>query len=467
MNHAKFLTLFTLLIFQFGLFAQSEIRGVVTDAQTGEVIPYANVYFKKHPVGTTAFRDGSFVLRTDSLFNDSLTISCIGYSSRQLYAPVLSRKSMVNISLEPANEELAEVEVQPRKLKTLEIGLAKRRAGHSLGATAKRPYARYMENAYRLDGFISSVSVYVTGRGIPTAPFRIHILSVDEVSGAPSKPLITKDYIVHAAEGNEWVSIDLSKELLSFPPLGFFVSVQALPLDSHQMASYQKVMPDLKPSLVEWYAPSFGHNFERFATSARYNWSYNYTRKVWEPYWRNLYKRDTTRNYLRNHSASSLMIKAEISYYADQEKKVKEVKSKRKVKRVLDLPKKNELEYPQSSPNYLLQSMIKAVQGDEIGYLCAYLLYFDDDEELTYAMDYIKSKQAKSDTVVFLPSERADIVKTLKALEAGLKSLQAAPGERFLYQLNHKGAMYHFHNKNGIWRMSPRSTTIVKQGAEP
>ncbi len=53
--------------------------------------------------------------------------------------------------------------------------------------------------------------------------------------------------------------------------------------------------------------------------------------------------------------------------------------------------------------------MIKAVQRDEIGYLCAYLLYFDDEEELTYAMDYIKSKQAKSDTVVFLPSERADM----------------------------------------------------------
>ena len=292
---------------------------------------------------------------------------------------------MVNISLEPANEELAEVEVQPRKLKTLEVGLAKRRASHSLGATEKRPHARYMENAYRLDGFISSVSVYVTDKGIPTAPFRVNILSVDEVSGAPSKPLISKDFIVHAEEGNEWVSINLAKELLSFPQLGFFVSVQALPLDSNQIAAAQIALPDLKPSLVEWYAPAFGHNHEPYWEAARYNWDYGWLDEAWRPYWRTHYLlRDTLRldiDYNRNVSASSLMIKAEISYYADQQKKVKEVKSKRKVKRVLDLPKKNELEYPQSSPTQLLQTMIKAVQNDEVGYLCAYLLYFDDEEE--------------------------------------------------------------------------------------
>ena len=74
MNHAKVLILLTLFIFQIGLFAQSEIRGVVTDALTGEVIPYTNIYFKNHPVGVTAFRDGSFVLRLDTVYQDSLTI---------------------------------------------------------------------------------------------------------------------------------------------------------------------------------------------------------------------------------------------------------------------------------------------------------------------------------------------------------------------------------------------------------
>lgn len=469
MKHSKALALITFLISQLSLFAQSEIKGTVADAETGDSIPYANVYLKNHLVGVTAFRDGSFILKVDTLYQDSLVISCIGYKSKKVYLPQLVNRGQIEIKLEPSQEELAEVMVQPRKLKSLEVGLAKRRSQHDLGATAKRPYARYLENTYHLDGFISTVSVYVTTRGIPTAPFRINILAVDEVTGAPSEPLSSKDFIVQAKEGNEWVTIDVSKELISFPPFGFFVSIQALPLDSNQLAEAQKALPHLKPSLVEWYAPSFGHNYEPYSQAARYNWSFNWSQYGWEPYWRKLYAlRDTLRgvNYMKSHSASSLMIKAEINYYADQEKKVKDLKSKRKVRKVLDLPKKNELEYSQSSPKDLLESIIKAVNKDEVGYLCAYLLYFDDEEELMSTLEAIEVEKAKSDSVIISSKEKVEIRKVLTGIEMELGKLQPTVGERFLYQLNHDGGTFYFQNKNGVWRMSPRRTQILRRDEE-
>ncbi len=468
MNHAKVLTLFTLFIFQVGLFAQSDIRGVVTDAQTGEVIPYTNIYFKNHPVGVTAFRDGSFVLRLDTVYRDSLMVSCIGYEPQTLFLPNLVKTKFITVKLKPAQEQLAEVQVIPRKLKSYEAGLVKRKGWFSLGATADKPYARYIDNKYQAFGFIKTVSVYVTKKGIPTAPFRINLLAVDKVTGAPGEPLLIKDFIVQAEGGNQWVTIDLGKELITFPKSGFFVSVQALPLDAQQLAAYAALLPDIKPSLIKWYAPSFGRASEPFESAAKYNWHYGWLEeRVWTPYWRHLYEiKDTTRSTFQNSSASSLMIKAEISYYADQKLKVKDFKSKRKVKRVVDLPKKNELVYPQSSPKDLLESVIKAVNKDEVGYLCAYLLYFDDEEELMSTLEIIEAEKARSDSVIISSKEKVEIRKVLTGIEMELGKLKPAAGERFLYQLNHDGGTFYFQNKDGIWRMSPTRTQIFRPEEE-
>ncbi len=460
MKHA---ILLTLIFFVKTISAQSEIKGVVTDAQTGEAIPYANVYFKNHPLGVTAFRDGSFMLRLDTIYRDSLIVSCIGYDPQTYFLPNLAKAKFVTVKLKPAQEQLAEVQVLPRKLKSYEAGLVKWRAGHSLGATPDKPYARYIDNAYQAHGFIITVSVYVVKKGIPTAPFRINLLSVDKVTGAPGEPMIPKDYIVQAHEGNEWVSIDLSKELISFPKTGFFVSVQALPLDTHQLVSYQEQLPDINPSLIKWYAPSFGRSYEPFEIAAKHNWSFGWMRQEWQPYWRVLYEiKDSTESVMQSSSASSLLIKAEINYYADQKLKVKNLKTKREIKKVLDLPKKNELEYSQSSPRDLLQSIIKAVNNDELGYMCAYLLYFDDEEELRSTLDFVQIQKNNSDSPGFSPSQKAEITEVLRAIEGELEKLESVPDERFMYHLNYAGNMYYFKNKDGIWKMSPKSTRMLR-----
>ena len=66
------------------LFGQSvtKIRGKVTDAETGEAIPFANVYFHRDQSGTITDFDGIYNIST-SYPEDSIEISYVGYKSQK------------------------------------------------------------------------------------------------------------------------------------------------------------------------------------------------------------------------------------------------------------------------------------------------------------------------------------------------------------------------------------------------
>lgn len=71
-----------LVLFPAVAFAQETvIRGKITDAFSGDPIPFVNVVFKGTSIGTTTDFDGNYVLRTTSP-TDSLQASYIGYKPR-------------------------------------------------------------------------------------------------------------------------------------------------------------------------------------------------------------------------------------------------------------------------------------------------------------------------------------------------------------------------------------------------
>ncbi len=84
-NYIKGILLY-LLILCCNLLANSQttkIIGKVLDAETNEVIPFVNVFFKNTTIGTTSGFDGSFSLEI-KLAGDSLTASCVGYYPQTL-----------------------------------------------------------------------------------------------------------------------------------------------------------------------------------------------------------------------------------------------------------------------------------------------------------------------------------------------------------------------------------------------
>ncbi|SFF30227.1 DUF5686 and carboxypeptidase-like regulatory domain-containing protein [Thermoflexibacter ruber] len=106
--------LFVLLLFYFDTFAQQTvITGKVIDAETGEPIPFANVYFKGSPSnGATTDFDGYYKIITDAP-TDSLIASFVGYSSKTRFVEK-GKIQIINFQLNAQVTTLREVVVSAK-----------------------------------------------------------------------------------------------------------------------------------------------------------------------------------------------------------------------------------------------------------------------------------------------------------------------------------------------------------------
>jgi len=86
---------------------QISITGKVTDARSGDPIPFANVIFKGTTIGATTDFDGRYELRTNNP-GDSLVASYIGYKARMKYV-AKSQSVILNFQLEEDIIRLREV----------------------------------------------------------------------------------------------------------------------------------------------------------------------------------------------------------------------------------------------------------------------------------------------------------------------------------------------------------------------
>lgn len=79
-------------------------HGQVLDAQTGETIPFANIYNLHRRIGTTSDIDGKFVLKSNELkAGDTLEISFVGYQKKAI---VLQEQKDLMIKMELSTEVL-------------------------------------------------------------------------------------------------------------------------------------------------------------------------------------------------------------------------------------------------------------------------------------------------------------------------------------------------------------------------
>ena len=88
------------------------IYGVITDAETGDSIPFASVVYKGHQLAVVSDVNGAYSIARKEGWN--ITFSAVGYKSRII--PVTAKtKSKQNIKLKPDNQQLSEVTVQSRR----------------------------------------------------------------------------------------------------------------------------------------------------------------------------------------------------------------------------------------------------------------------------------------------------------------------------------------------------------------
>ena len=86
------------------------IQGKITDANTNEPIPFANVFFKETTIGTTSDFDGRFKLETNTP-GDSITVRVISYKlkSKKVKKGI---NQTIDFQLEPTSFELEEVVIK-------------------------------------------------------------------------------------------------------------------------------------------------------------------------------------------------------------------------------------------------------------------------------------------------------------------------------------------------------------------
>ena len=104
---------FTILITSLSLtlYAQTKVRGIITDAVSGEPLPFVNISFKGTTTGTISDFDGKYFLQS-KYASDTICFSMVGYIpvSMQIQKNAFQE---LNIQLDPETYEMDEIVVHP------------------------------------------------------------------------------------------------------------------------------------------------------------------------------------------------------------------------------------------------------------------------------------------------------------------------------------------------------------------
>ncbi len=113
--------------------AQKTITGIVTDANDGSVLPGVSVVVKGTTTGTVTDNNGAYSLKVPASAT-ALLFSFIGYTQQEV---VISGQSAINVTLQPAAEQLSEVVVTA-------LGIKKdvKRIGYSVQKVASKDLSK-------------------------------------------------------------------------------------------------------------------------------------------------------------------------------------------------------------------------------------------------------------------------------------------------------------------------------------
>ncbi len=113
LNVLKKYIFFLILLFSVqALKAQIRISGKVSDAKTGEALPFVSVYIKNTSIGTTTDINGAFNIKL-SKAPDSLTVSYVGYLTLSKAVKQGVAVQDIQFKLETASHKLQEVVIRP------------------------------------------------------------------------------------------------------------------------------------------------------------------------------------------------------------------------------------------------------------------------------------------------------------------------------------------------------------------
>ena len=117
----NFFSIILFFVLPFSLSAQQTVRGVITDKDSKETIPFANIIIKNSnpSIGTTSDESGKFVLNNVPIGKQTFIVSFVGYETITLsnINVTAGKEVLLNIGLIENLESLNEVVVLAGKKK--------------------------------------------------------------------------------------------------------------------------------------------------------------------------------------------------------------------------------------------------------------------------------------------------------------------------------------------------------------
>ena len=225
------LAFFWLLVVSAGA---QPITGRVTDARTGQPLPFVNIGVVGKALGTVSNEQGQYGLAfQENLANDTVRVSYLGYQPRLLTLRQLQAQPAV--ALTAGAVALAEVRV---------AGKSQFRRVHTLGNTGNSETSTNTLSNKDLGGQVGTViklsrrptrlrnasfNIARTSQGVVT--FRVNIYRLDAHGRPTDTKLLTRDIIVTAPAVRGPITVDLSPDQLILDE-NFFLSIEMLKWDN-------------------------------------------------------------------------------------------------------------------------------------------------------------------------------------------------------------------------------------------
>lgn len=210
-------------------FCQSLIVGQIKN-QKEEPLPYANIGIKGGKLGAVSTLDGKFSIAIpDSLLNDTLTFTSIGFKEKSYIINKLVGNKDVEVILEDKITSLAEVKISNAKLKLYKLGITGRTPMVSI------PSKSYQKNdvleqarilRLKKPAKIINANIFLLSQSKKEVNVRLNFYAVE--NGVPGKRLVEKSIIRKSIIDKGWFSIDLKDEDIYLDE-DFVVSFEFLP----------------------------------------------------------------------------------------------------------------------------------------------------------------------------------------------------------------------------------------------
>lgn len=195
-----------------------EIKGTVTD-NLNVPIEYANIGVLNKPNGTVSNLEGKFNLEVENTdVEDTIRVSCLGYKSEDiLFKDLIKNPMILDIKLQRQVEQLNEVALNSKKIKTYSEGKLKtntsqqvifsmpNQENQNLGSEVGRKFKLGDETPSLLTEF----KFFIKDNNFESVKFRINIYGIED--GKPFKKINTENIFASAGKNfTDWVVVDLT-----------------------------------------------------------------------------------------------------------------------------------------------------------------------------------------------------------------------------------------------------------------